>query len=573
MRFFNFGCLAALTLSIGAMACHGSATNMSDDTLTIGAEEESVQPMWQLTEDDYLWADSVIATLTAKERVAQLFVPRLDITNNPSGIEQVRRVIEKEKMGGMLLGKGTIESYADLNNKAQQMSTVPLMITLDGEWGLAMRVPGTPRFPHNVALGAANDETLMYRYGKEMARQCRLMGIQVNFAPVMDVNSNPANPVIGFRSLGEDPQVVGRLAIAYSRGLSDGGVLAVGKHFPGHGDTSVDSHKSLPTVAHSRERLDSVDIAPFAMAINQGLPAVMVGHLNVPALDASGTPSSLSYRITTGILQDSLGFGGLIFTDALAMKGAVSGGDNNCVRAFAAGADLLLGSGAPVADLQAMLASIAAGKIKQSEVDRRCRKVLAYKHSLGLDRKPNVNTASSLKEQLASKESERIIEEMCSKAITLLRDKNEMIPLRDVDSMVVVSMGLPKENEVTRAIGAKKSFSIDKSTPLSASMLSSISTANKVLVLIGSDAAWAKSAFKRIVNECDDCGAVFLCNPYKAMKFDGMEKAGMLMMAYDDIPQMRVAVANALLGKTPITGKMPVNLGAVAKLGDGMMKR
>lgn len=297
-----------------------------------------------LSAESAAWADSVMSGLTMRERIAQLFVPRLDITDNDAGFAQLKKAVQTDGMGGILLGKGTVESYAALINRAQQTANVPLMVTLDGEWGLSMRVGGTPRFPHNMALGAAGDEGLLYAYGREMARQCRLMGIQVNFAPVLDVNSNPANPVIGYRSFGEDPELVGRLGAAYCRGLLEGGVLPVGKHFPGHGDTSTDSHKTLPLVGHTVAQLLNADIRPFVTAIEAGMPSVMVGHLKVPALDPSGTPASLSYPIITELLQNQLGFDGLIFTDALAMKGASREGENNCVSALLAGADVLLGS-------------------------------------------------------------------------------------------------------------------------------------------------------------------------------------------------------------------------------------
>ena len=194
------------------------------------------------------WVDSVYNSLTNRERVAQLFIPTINPRNGEGSKAIITKYIKAEKMGGLLFYRGGVEEYVELTNYAQSIADVPVMMTLDGEWGLSMRMKGTPRFPYNMGLGAITDEQLLYEYGKEIARECREMGIHVNFAPVLDVNSNPENPVIGYRSLGEDPQRVARLGIAYSRGLEDGGVLSVSKHFPGHGDTSVDSHKALPTV-------------------------------------------------------------------------------------------------------------------------------------------------------------------------------------------------------------------------------------------------------------------------------------------------------------------------------------
>ncbi|MDE5744874.1 MAG: hypothetical protein K2H84_04335 [Paramuribaculum sp.] len=253
------------------------------------------------------WADSVMNTLTLRQKVGQLFVPRLDVFDNPAGHAALKKMVTTGEVGGFLLGKGTVAGYAALIKGAQDAAKIPLMVTLDGEWGLAMRLTDAPRFPYNMGLGAISDPELLYEYGKEVARECREVGIAVNFAPVLDVNSNPANPVIGYRSFGENPARVAALGRAYSRGLEDGWVMAVGKHFPGHGDTSVDSHKALPTVDHSAENLENVDLVPFRDFINDGLGGIMVGHLKVPALDASGTPASLTSRISSDKLKKQMG--------------------------------------------------------------------------------------------------------------------------------------------------------------------------------------------------------------------------------------------------------------------------
>lgn len=266
------------------------------------------------------WVDSVYNTLSERQRVAQLFCPKID-PRRADAQQAAKRYVDNG-VGGLLFSEGSVEQYARITNYVQQHSRVPVLMTFDGEWGLSMRVADTPRFPRNMGLGAVRDERLLYQYGREMARECRLMGIHVNFAPVVDVNSNPSNPVIGQRSFGEDADRVARLGVAYAQGLEDGGVQAVAKHFPGHGDTSTDSHKAYTQVGHSRARLDSVDMVPFRSYVDAGCSGVMVGHISVPAVDASGTPASLSHKITTGMLRDGLGFEGLIYTDALDMKGA-----------------------------------------------------------------------------------------------------------------------------------------------------------------------------------------------------------------------------------------------------------
>lgn len=330
------------------------------------------------TPDCQQWVDSVLNTLTPRQRVAQLFCPVV----NPQGDQAtaiITRLAGKEKVGGLLFRRGSIDQYVNSINTAQSVADVPVMITLDGEWGLSMRVNDTPKFPYNMALGAISDYRLLEEYGAELARECREMGIQVNFAPDADVNLNPANPVIGRRSFGEDPTRVSSAVVAFSRGMENGGVLTTAKHFPGHGDTSTDSHKTLPVVDHSIDFMNDNDLVPFTRYINARLSGIMVGHLSIPSLDPSGTPASLSRQITTELLQNQLGFDGLIFTDALEMKGAVAGDANNCVSAIKAGVDMLLSSTNPPVDIKAVLDAVQSGEISQDEIDRRCRKVLAYK--------------------------------------------------------------------------------------------------------------------------------------------------------------------------------------------------
>lgn len=515
------------------------------------------------------WADSVIATLSIRERAAQLFVPRLDITNNVKGFNALENIVVKEKMGGFLLGKGTIQSYADLINYGQEKSEIPLMITLDGEWGLSMRVSGTPRFPYNVALGAGASEMLLYEYGKEMARECKLMGIQVNFAPDIDVNSNPNNPVIGYRSFGENPELVGKLGAAYCRGMWDGGVMPVGKHFPGHGDTSTDSHKTLPVINHSRDRLNKVDLRPFEIAIKEGMPGIMVGHLKVPALDASGTPSSLSKKITTDLLQDSIGFRGLIFTDALAMKGATRVNENNCVSALLAGADVLLGSASPVADLNAVEAAIKSGKISTELLNSRCKKVLVYKYLLGLNDKPSRINANGMSINLYTSSVDRLITEMSRKTITLLKDQNSQLPLSKDKKIVVVSLGAPGANEFSDL--CREFGRADRYGKLSPAVMAEVKKADVVIVGVFNNSNESKTALKTLAEINPSTIGVFFMNPYRVPKFSAISSLSSVILAYDDIPQLRKAAAEAIFGGIAIVGKLPINLPGVGEVGDGIV--
>lgn len=549
------------------LACHSKAGSVPKSKEKIADNKGGIEYKAEK------WADSVISTLSPRERIAQLFVPRLDITDNAAGYRAVEQVAGTDRMGGFLLGKGTPESYSNLINYGQSLASVPLMITLDGEWGLSMRVSGTPRFPYNIALGAADDDQLMYEYGREMARECRLMGIQVNFAPDLDVNSNPDNPVIGYRSFGEDPEIVGRLGAAYCRGMWQEGVMPVGKHFPGHGDTSTDSHKTLPIIDHDRRHLDSVDVRPFVKAFGDGMPAIMVGHLKVPTLDPSGTPASLSKKITTDFLQNDLGFSGLVFTDALAMKGASMSGENNCVSALLAGADILLGSGNPAKDLDAVAEAVSSGRISQNEIDKHCRKVLTYKYMLGLDKKPHVDL-KNVTEKLNTPYVDSLIMAISRKAVTVARDRSSLLPVDSKEkSIVLISIGAPSSNPFSnecRLSGNVSCYSVDGSSVITSSVLDAAKKADIVLIGVFKHNQSAVNAFKSL-SGIDNAIGVFFMNPFKVVKFPGLSELGTIVFGYDDIPAIRKAAAEAIFGKIKVTGKMPVNLPGLGTVGQGIM--
>ena len=312
------------------------------------------------------WVDSVMDKLSFKEKVGQLFIYTIAPVDTKRNLELLREVIDTYKVGGLLFSGGKMQNQVELTNRAQRQAKVPLMITFDGEWGLAMRLRGMPVFPRNMVLGCIRDNKLLYEYGREVARQCRQIGVQVNFAPVADVNINPENPVINTRSFGEDPIQVADKVIAYASGLESGGVLSVCKHFPGHGDTDVDSHKALPVLPFTRERLDSVELYPFKEAIRAGLGGMMVGHLQVPVIEPiGGLPSSLSRNVVYDLLTDELAFKGLIFTDALAMKG-VAGNGNVSLQALKAGNDMVLSPRNLKEEIPAVLEAIEKGDISEN---------------------------------------------------------------------------------------------------------------------------------------------------------------------------------------------------------------
>lgn len=424
----------------------GQATS-SAQNVTTTAEPLLVYKALQ-DEDCRHWVDSVMNKLSFKEKVGQLFIYTIAPVDTKRNLELLREAVDTYKVGGLLFSGGKMQTQVDLTNRAQKQAKVPVMITFDGEWGLAMRLRGTPVFPRNMVLGCIRDNQLIYEYGREVARQCRQIGVQVNFAPVADVNINPKNPVINTRSFGEDPVQVADKVIAYAYGLEGGGVLSVCKHFPGHGDTDVDSHKALPVLPFTRERLDSVELYPFKKAIRAGLGGMMVGHLQVPAIEPiGGLPSSLSRNVVYDLLTDELAFKGLIFTDALAMKG-VSGNGNVSLQALKAGNDMVLAPRNLKDEIPAVLEAVKKGELSKEDIENKCRKVLTYKYVLGLKKKPFVQL-SGLEQRVNSPQARDLIRRLNQAAITVLNNKNHILPLHadKAQRIALLEVGKPGETE------------------------------------------------------------------------------------------------------------------------------
>lgn len=354
------------------------------------------------------WVDSVMRTLPPDKQLTQLFIYKVEPKKDPASLNLLSKVVNEYKVGGLLFSGGDMHTQAEVTNKAQKMSTIPLMITFDGEWGLAMRLKKTPRFPKNGYLEHIKNNQLLFDYGREVARELKEIGVQVNFAPDADVNSNPKNPIIGIRSFGRDPKNVASKVVAYSKGLESGNVLSVAKHFPGHGDSKSDSHKQLPLLDLSRERLDSVELVPFKAYINAHLGGIMVGHLEIPILEPrKKMPSSLSRNVSTYLLKDELGFDGLVFTDALDMGGVNIQG--KCLKALQAGADLLLVPRILRSEYELIVQAMNNGALSKALIEKKCRKVLLYKYALGLYKKPYIKIPR-LEQRINTPESKKLIE-------------------------------------------------------------------------------------------------------------------------------------------------------------------
>ncbi|MGI4865685.1 MAG: glycoside hydrolase family 3 N-terminal domain-containing protein [Janthinobacterium lividum] len=391
------------------------------------------------------WVDNLMRTLTPRQRVAQLFMVAAYSNRKKIDEDSISTLIKNYGIGGLIFFQGGPVRQSRLLNRYQSESQVPLLVAMDGEWGAGMRLDSVLRFPYQMSLGAVPeaDSALIYDMGREVARQFTRLGMQVNFAPVVDVNNNPANPVIGFRSWGENPAAVSRLSRLYMRGMQDAGVLAVAKHFPGHGDVDADSHLALPLVRVDRGRLDSLELPSFKSMIANGIGGMMVAHLNVPALDNSGAPTTLSKPVVTGLLRQQLGFKGVVFTDAMNMKGVISKvptGEAE-IRAILAGNDVLeFSKSVPVA-LQAVLAAVDSGRISQARIDESCRRVLALKQWSGLkDYQPiaEKNLFADLNPPHARYLSHRLAE----RSITLLRNQRNILPLQQLDTLHIATLVL-----------------------------------------------------------------------------------------------------------------------------------
>ena len=515
------------------------------------------------------WADSVYSTLSERQRVAQLVCAKVVPTRGSESRAVIKRLAD-EGVGGLLFTEGNIDQFAQMANLAQTESRVPMLMTLDGEWGLAMRVSKTPKFPHNMALGAIADHRLLYDYGREVARQCRLMGINVNFAPVADVNSNAANPVIGYRSFGQDPKRVSAAVNAYTAGLEDGGVQAVAKHFPGHGDTDADSHKQLPSVNSTRKQLDRVELYPFK---HYDGSAVMTAHIAVPAIDPTGTPMSLSEK-GYKLLRKDMDFDGLAYTDALGMKGAVAPGNmNNSVAALKAGADVLLAPVNATGAIDAVMSAIDKGTLSRKIIEERCKRVLRYKYALTHGQKPMAQTDADLEDELNSPHADALNRRLASDAITVLQNNGNTLPLSVSPdaSVAIVNLGAGA-NQFTRT--CRRYANVDVYTAadgtLTAAQLKAIKSHRTIVLAVYNNKAATVGTFNRLKDR-PGAVAVFMTDPYKSAKFLPLPSTmGAVVMAYDNLPYTRQYAAEALYGGITTVGTMPVNVDGLGTIGQGV---
>ncbi|MDR0768829.1 MAG: serine hydrolase [Dysgonamonadaceae bacterium] len=520
------------------------------------------------------WVDSIFDTMTLDEKIGQLFMVAADPSLSHN--DKTLRYIREQKIGGIIFFKGTLEDEARSINLYQQSAKVPLLISIDGEWGLSMRLENTPRFPKNMMLGAITDNNLIQLYGAEVGRECRELGIQINFAPVLDINNNPNNPVIGVRSFGENERLVAEKAIAYSRGMESYGVMAVGKHFPGHGNTSKDSHKTLPVVNGTRKHLENIELYPFKAFIEEGFSGIMTGHLSVPALDNTfGLPASLSPEIINKLLKKELKFTGLTFTDALNMKGASQAG-SICVRALIAGNDILLYPENPALEFAEVKKAVELGVVNISDVEDRCLKILKYKYIAGLNNLTPIEI-NGLNEKINSDYSKWLVQKLNNEAVTLLKNKDEQIPIRKLGAKKIAVLSIDAKNGLTfrnrlSLYGAFDFFNLTaaelKTNP--EKVFAQLKNYDEIICTIHSTGQTDFPALRNLATE-KDIHLCFFTQPYSIAQFkQSIAEAKSVIAAYEDTPGAQQAAAELIMGGIPAKGKLPVSIPGLFDFGDGL---
>ena len=564
----------------------------TNDNVSISEKEnDRTPPPFLQNGEAKIWVDKTFSTLTETERISQLFMVAAYSNKTVEHTKSIDNLITNYNIGGLIFFQGGPQRQAKLTNRYQKESKVPLLISIDGEWGLAMRLDSTMKFPKQMTLGAIQDssEELIYEMGATIAEQCKALGMHVNLAPVADVNNNPNNPIISYRSFGEDKYLVARKSLAYMKGMQDNGIMANAKHFPGHGDTDSDSHKTLPIINHSKARLDSLELFPFKYLINNGLGSMMVAHLYMPKIDSTpNRASTLSPKIVTGILKEELGFEGLIFTDALNMKGVSKYYEPGKVdvAAILAGNDVLLFSEDVPKAIVEIKKAIANNEITQDEIDSRCKKILYAKYWAGLNNVSEINL-STLNAKLHTEKAKNINVKLFQNALTLLKNKNNLIPLKKLDTLKIasISFGAKNENEFNTSIDRYANF--DRySYPLKIpkEKIESIyknSKAYNLLIITIHDMNQRPyrhfgitKRLNSIVDSLSQNHTVILNilgNPYCLKTFTAANNVDALVMSYEEHPIAKDLSGQLIFGGIPALGKLSVTASENYPVGTGII--
>lgn len=523
-----------------------------------------------------MWAQKTLNSLSLEEKIGQFFMVATWSGKDEAHQAETEKLIREQKIGGLIYFQGNRENLKKSIVRMQAASKIPLLTGMDAEWGAAMRLSNEERFPYAYTIGTADDPQLTEKIGAMMAQECRELGIHINFTPVADVNSNPSNPVIGFRAFGEDPSEVSVQVAAVVKGMEQQGIMSSIKHFPGHGDTDKDSHFELPVVSHSRETFHKTDFAPFKAGIKAGTSTVMVGHLNVPALDASGTPSSLSGKVIRKYLQDTLGFKGLVISDALNMK-AVSGKYGHTevvVKAFEAGCDILLYPENVAESISAVAAKVKKGEISEKEINTRCLKVLKAKyHALFNEKKTTVYTPGEI--SWAKKE-------IYEKALTVVKNEDQLLPLTNASQKIAevcIGSNTFTFREMSSNFGEMDQFHFETAEEAIKSLQGKLDGYDVIITSLHTTSVRSVKEYgmpdqwKRwfsMLPEKPASIAVLFGNPFALADWDEIRNQEAVVLAYENHNFVQDRAAQLLFGAIGASGKLHFQVSEFLKKGKGL---
>lgn len=555
---------------------------------TIFSKEVVLPPFMKYEHDR--WVDSVFNSLSIDEKIGQLIMAVAYSNKGESHEQQIIRYVRDNKIGGVITMQGGAVRQANLVNLIQKNATIPLLIATDAEWGLGMRLDSTIQYPYELTLGALTNDSIVFKIGSEIGEQCKRIGININFAPVADVNNNPLNPVIGYRSYGDDPKKVLKKSILFSLGMQSQNVLPTLKHFPGHGDTEKDSHKALPLILHPRSRLDSVELFPFREAIKQGIGGIMTGHLSVPDLDSSYIPATLSKKIIRNLLIDEMGFKGLIVTDAMNMQGiAAQVKEGNAdVIALAAGNDLLEFVPDPAKTIASIKNALADGSLSYDDINKKCRKILMIKRWIGLNNWVPVET-SKLYEDLNKSSYRMTLRNAVQKSLTVLQNQNGLLPLKRLDTLKIAAVSIGRASVTPTPFQSSlgrytevKNFSMirDAGTAAIRKILLQLKQYNLVIAELNNLGLKATDNYNlsesqiemiKEISGQNNSVIVNFGNPYVLNSLNGIEKSKALIVAYQETSDSQDLAGQLIFGAFAAEGKLPVLVNSSYHSNDGLM--
>ncbi len=535
------------------------------------------------------WADSVLQTLSLDQKIGQLFMPEVQSVWPQKDLDSLAAIIRDYHVGSIIVFKGGPYRQANAINYLQTQAKIPLLVSIDGEWGLSMRMDSTIRFPRQMTLSAIKNDSLIYEMGREIGRQCRRMGIHLNFAPDVDINNNPLNPVIGTRSFSDDKYIVANRGLLYMKGMQDENVLACAKHFPGHGDTDTDSHYALPVIDKDSASIDSVELFPFKTLIDNGVGSVMMAHLNLPKVDSTlNDVSSLSRKFTTGWLKQALGFKGLVLTDALMMKGVANTNDSGKadVKALMAGNDILLMSENIPLAFERIKNAVADKKITEKELNAHVKKILMLKHWVGLNNFKPIDT-TNIYTDLNSPGARYLNYSLYEKALTVLTNKNQTLPLTHYQSKKIAFVAINDSlnntlQQMAEMFAAIKKFSlakdaseadinnlVEKLSGFDLTVISIHNTSTKPGINFG-----ITDAMNTAIRKISDKTAAIVClfgNSYCISKLAIPQSVKAFTISYEDTYLPQYLTAQLLFGAAPAKGTLPVKPTADFNRGDGIL--